>query len=254
MDTPTPQEIAAVYASALDSVNIVDAILGKISKTEEEIGRLTINANHLTRLLAQTYWTTENLIPFNTAVDAATTWLALGMTGVIETPQPAHNPITQSVVEGAPVQTPAGHWEQTWSVIALDASAIAANLAAEKATLIKKIDTDTDAIIRAVIGNRTSEYELAEKEANDYKTAGYPASPVPGSVSAWATAKGWTNTLAADDIIATANAWRQAQASIRANRLAHKENARNAADVTALDTVKSSWSAFCTTIKGQLGV
>lgn len=123
-----------------------------------------------------------------------------------------------------------------------------------KAVLIKQIDADTDALVQAVIGNRTSEYELAEKEANDYKTAGYPASPVPGSVSAWAAAKGWTNTQAADDIIATATGWRTAQASIRANRLLHKENARNAADVTALDTVKSSWSAFLTTIKGQLGV
>lgn len=127
-------------------------------------------------------------------------------------------------------------------------------LAADKATFIKKIDADTDDIVQAVIGNRTSEYELAEKEAKDYKTAGYPASPVPSSVSAWAAAKGWTNTQAADDIIATATGWRTVQASIRANRLAHKENARNAADVTALDTVKASWATFLTTIKGQLGV
>ena len=133
-------------------------------------------------------------------------------------------------------------------------AAAAAAFPNAKTAFVIQVDADTDAIVQGVIGHRTSEYELAEKEANDYKTAGYPASPVPSSVSAWAAAKGWTNTQAADDIIATATGWRTAQASIRANRLSHKENARNAADVTALDTVKASWATFLTTIKGQLGV
>jgi hypothetical protein len=134
------------------------------------------------------------------------------------------------------------------------ATDLAAKLETEKANFVYQIDADTDSIIRAVIGERASEYELAEKEATSYKAAGYPATPVPGSVSSWATAKGWTNTAAADNILATATGWRTAQATIRADRLLRKQHAVDAVDVTALDGVKASWAAFLVTIKGQLGL
>jgi len=118
---------------------------------------------------------------------------------------------------------------------------------------ILKIDTDVDALIRKVIGERTSEYELAEKEANAYKAAGYTGT-VPGSVSAWATAKSWKPKVAADSIIATAAAWRSAQASMRATRLLSKEQARVAVDVTALDAIKVQWDEFMVALKLQLNV
>lgn len=140
----------------------------------------------------------------------------------------------------------------SYTATARTAADLAARLVTEKNNFILQIDTDTDNLIRSVIGERGSEYELAESHATAYKTAGYPATPVPSSVSAWATAKGWTNTQAADSIIAAATGWRTAQASLRANRLARKENARGTVDAVALDAVKAQWAGFLVVLRGQL--
>ena len=120
-----------------------------------------------------------------------------------------------------------------------------------RAAFILQIDADTDSLIRSVIGERGSEYELAEKEAAAFKAAGYPVT-VPSSVSAWATAKGWTAKAAADSIIATAANWRSAQSTLRAERLLRKEQARTAVDAAALDVVMAQWAAFLAALKAQL--
>ena len=52
-----------------------------------------------------------------------------GYVWVFPSPQPAHDPITQTVRETTPVLTDKGHWEQQWEVVDLDAEAIAANQA-----------------------------------------------------------------------------------------------------------------------------
>ncbi|MEI7682541.1 MAG: hypothetical protein WCK07_24320 [Betaproteobacteria bacterium] len=119
-----------------------------------------------------------------------------------------------------------------------------------RVALIKQIDSDTDAIFTAVQGNRASEYAQAEIDANAYKTAGYTGA-VPSSVQSWATAKGQTTTWAADDILATATAWRGAMAAMRANRLLCKEHARTATD---LAPVAAQWSGFVATMRAALGV
>lgn len=142
--------------------------------------------------------------------------------------------------------------ETDWA--AEQAAAVAAKFPNAKAAFIIQIDAESDALIEKVIGNRGGEYELAEKEAKEYKAAGYPAAPVPGSVSSWATAKGWTATQAADDIITAATGWRTAQANLRANRLAKKEAGRIAVDGPALDTIKSAWASSLAAIKTSLGV
>ena len=128
---------------------------------------------------------------------------------------------------------------------------IAAILPNAKAASILRIDTDTDSLIRSVIGERGSEYELAEKEAAAFKSAGYPVT-VPSSVSAWATAKGWTAKAAADSIIATAANWRSAQSTLRAERLLRKERARTAVDAAALDVVMAQWAAFLAALTAQM--
>jgi hypothetical protein len=120
----------------------------------------------------------------------------------------------------------------------------------ERAALLKKIDADTDAIYLAVQGNRGPEYQLAETDAIAYKAAGYTGT-VPASVQSWATAKAQTAQWSADDILTTATAWRGAQASIRANRLARKEAARTASD---LSPVTTQWDGFVKAIKTALGV
>lgn len=119
---------------------------------------------------------------------------------------------------------------------------------------MQKIDADTDALYAAVIGNRAAEYTVAEAEATAFADGGYTADPAPASVASWATAKGWTAQAAADDIIATASAWRTAQAAIRANRLLRKEQARTAADLAALATTRAQWAGFVAAIREKLGV
>ena len=116
--------------------------------------------------------------------------------------------------------------------------------------LLLKIDADTDAIYRAVQGERATEYLLAESDAKAYKAAGYTGT-VPDSVASWASAKGQTATWAADDILTTATGWRQAQSSIRATRLACKEQARVANDMAPIVT---QWASFVVAIKTALGV
>ena len=127
-------------------------------------------------------------------------------------------------------------------------------LAQLQAAALLKIDADVDAIYAAALGQRQSEYALAESEAAAYKAAGYPATPVPSSVQSWATAKVQTATWAANDILTTASGWRGAQASIRAGRLARKEGARAATSPAALDTVMASWAGFVTAMRGALGL
>ena len=119
--------------------------------------------------------------------------------------------------------------------------------------LIKKIDSDVDEIISAVIGNRASQYEGAEREALAYKAAGYTGT-VPPKVQAWATAKNQTATWAADSQIATSTGWRNAENALYAKRLLLKELARNAANSVALATVQAEWELFVSDIRSQLGV
>lgn len=129
-------------------------------------------------------------------------------------------------------------------------------LGTARADALKQIDTEVDALIGAVIGNRASEYERAEAEATSYTASGYTG-PVPSCVQSWADAKvaqGWTAQMAADDILATANAWRPAQDAIRAQRLLRKEQARAAVDAAAVDAVLAQWAGFLVAIRGQLGV
>ena len=133
------------------------------------------------------------------------------------------------------------------------APAPAYDLAAARSALVVQIDRDADAIYAAVIGNRTTEYQMAEADAQAFKDAGYTGI-VPASVQCWADVKVQTAQWAADDILTTASAWISAQGAIRANRLARKEDARNAADEAAVAAVVNQWTAFVATIRAQLGV
>jgi hypothetical protein len=121
------------------------------------------------------------------------------------------------------------------------------------AAAIQKIDADTDAIYGAVLGNRAEEYTLAASEARSYKAAGYTGA-IPSSVQSWATAKAWTATQAADDILATAAAWITAQAEIRAARLTRKEQARTALDAVGVAAAMLAWDGFVVVMRGRLGI
>jgi hypothetical protein len=163
---------------------------------------------------------------------------------------PPHNTLTQTRIDG-PALLIGGVWTQNWVIANLPAAEAATILVAAKAAAILQIDTETDSFIRTAIGERVSEYEMAEKEATAYKAAGYPVT-VPSSVSAWATAKDWTAKAAADSIIATATNWRSAQSTLRAERLLRKEQARTAVDAAELDAVRAQWAAFLAALTAQM--
>ena len=133
---------------------------------------------------------------------------------------------------------------------AIAAAEAARVLTVARATLIRQIDADTDAIYRAVQGDRAMEYVLAESDAKYFKSTGYTGTP-PDSVTSWASAKGQTATWATDDILTTAAGWRQAQASIRATRLTLKELARTGSDMAP---IAAQWAGFVAAIRTALGV
>ena len=127
-------------------------------------------------------------------------------------------------------------------------------LAACKAASLAEIDADVDLIYGTIMGNRQSEYAMAEADALSYKAAAYPATPVPSSVQSWATAKNQTTTWAADNILATATSWRTAQANLRANRLGKKELVRACSTAAAVSVVMASWTGFVAAMRGALGL
>ena len=145
---------------------------------------------------------------------------------------------------------PAPHIPTQEELDAIAATEAARVLTAARKSLIHQIDADTDAIYRAVQGDRAMEYLQAEADAKVYKAAGYTGT-VPDSVSSWASARTQSTTWATDDILTTATSWRQAQSAIRATRLTCKEQARTATD---LAPIAATWSGFLVTVRSALGL
>ena len=172
---------------------------------------------------------------------------AIGYLPFVETAQPEPGD-WQTVIESTPVKV-GGTYEQRWQVVAMTAEQVAEL----KSNLVRKIDSDADSIYTAALGNRATEYAQAEADATAYKAASY-SGQVPGYVQAWATATNKTAQWAADDILATAQGWRNAQAAIRLNRLTCKEAARAATTPSGVATIEAQWAGFLSAIKTQLGI
>ncbi len=69
-DTLTAEEIAGHYSAAIDSVNLINALMAQDSRTSEDQDTVTRNVEHLKIMVAKDYWTTEDLAPFNNAITA----------------------------------------------------------------------------------------------------------------------------------------------------------------------------------------
>ena len=69
-DTLTAEEIAAHYSAAMDSVNLINALMAQDSRTIEEQDRVDRNVDHLQIMVAKDFWTTEDLAPLNNAITA----------------------------------------------------------------------------------------------------------------------------------------------------------------------------------------
>ena len=68
--TFTADEIADHYSAAMDSVNLINALMAQDSRTTEEQDTVARNVEHLQLMVAKDFWTTEDLTPFNNAITA----------------------------------------------------------------------------------------------------------------------------------------------------------------------------------------
>ena len=67
---PTAEEIAQHYSAAMDSVNLINALMAQDSRTAEEQDTVDRNVDHLEIMVAKDFWTTEDLTPLNNAITA----------------------------------------------------------------------------------------------------------------------------------------------------------------------------------------
>ena len=67
---PTAEQIARHYSAAMDSVNLINDLLAKADRTDEENDRIARNVEHLEIMVAKDFWTTEDLTPLEDAIAA----------------------------------------------------------------------------------------------------------------------------------------------------------------------------------------
>ena len=201
----------------------------------------------------------------NTSFPVTINYADFGYSVVFPYPTPVHDAVTQKAQVIAPVLTALDTWEQRWEVVELydlpadKTAAIAAKLAVDKTAFIISVKSEAGALTSQVLQGLGSEYELAEKEATAYKAAGYPATPIPGSVQSEINSKAAkglaiTATTACDTILAAATGWRNAQASLRDKRLTTVSAAEVAVDGAGLNVIKAQWNEFMVALKLQLNV
>jgi hypothetical protein len=58
------------YSAALDSVNLVNELVAKADRTEEDKATIARNVEHLEIMVAKDFWTNEDLAPFHAAIAA----------------------------------------------------------------------------------------------------------------------------------------------------------------------------------------
>ena len=68
----TAEEIARHYSAALDSVNLINDLVGLDNPTTEDLDAIRRNVKHLELMVAKDFWTTEDLTPFTAAIAAGT--------------------------------------------------------------------------------------------------------------------------------------------------------------------------------------
>lgn len=139
----------------------------------------------------------------------------------------------------------------------LPAPSPAVNLAALKADAIAKTYRDVDAVYDAAVGRRTTEYQKAEEDARAYREAGY-IGDVSTRISKYAeknpTGQPQTNQWAADQIIARADAFHEAEDSMRDVRFDCQAAMRAATSAEELATAVAAWNTFVAEMRQTLGL
>ena len=70
MDELTPEQIAAHYSAALDSVNLLNAGKPQGMSDEDWAGCVKRNVDHLKIMVAKDFWQGQDLAPLNAAIAA----------------------------------------------------------------------------------------------------------------------------------------------------------------------------------------
>ena len=66
----TAEEIARHYSAAMDSVNLINAVIADPAAYVNDETVIQRNVDHLKIMVAKDYWTTEDMTPFNDAIAA----------------------------------------------------------------------------------------------------------------------------------------------------------------------------------------
>lgn len=66
----TAEEIASNYSAAMDSVNLINAVIADPAAYANDENVIQRNVDHLKIMVAKQYWTDEDLKPFNDAISA----------------------------------------------------------------------------------------------------------------------------------------------------------------------------------------
>ena len=69
----TAEEIAQHYSAAMDSVNLINAVIATPSDYVNDETILRRNIDHLKYVVSWSFWTDEDLTPFNNAIAVDTT-------------------------------------------------------------------------------------------------------------------------------------------------------------------------------------
>ncbi len=119
-----------------------------------------------------------------------------------------------------------------------------------KEEAIARIELIADTQRAKVVGDpvRAFEYQAAETAAKAFQAAGY-SGPVPPEVSVWASAKGWSNTEACDDILTAAAQFRYALQYIRGVRLNAKYQLLDNSELT-IEEINSIATEAINNLKG----
>jgi hypothetical protein len=69
-EVETPEEIAQHYSSAMDSVNLINAVIANPAAYVNDETVMQRNVDHLELVIDWTFWTDEDLSPFTDAITA----------------------------------------------------------------------------------------------------------------------------------------------------------------------------------------
>jgi hypothetical protein len=70
LDVPSAEEIAQHYSAMGDSVALINEVIASGDTDEESVDTIARNKEHLELMVAKDFWTTEDMIAVNAAINA----------------------------------------------------------------------------------------------------------------------------------------------------------------------------------------